>query len=95
MRNEELYLKFVYLSAKRITRISFLLLLLAIPPELTAQEQPANKSGLRLSLGASLGLLNGRGEELVYWDEGSDRKLSQLLWDSKPLGYAGVDVSLN
>jgi outer membrane protease len=50
---------------------------------------------LRLSLGTSLGLLHGQGEEIVYWDEESDRKLSQLLWDSKPLGYAGVDVGID
>jgi outer membrane protease len=83
------------LYAKRIARISFLALLLAIPPGLTAQEQPVNKGGPRFSIGVSLGLLHGQGEEIVYWDEGSDRKLSQLLWDIKPLGYAGVDVGLD
>jgi outer membrane protease len=83
------------LYAGRITKISFLALLLAIPLGLTAQEQPVNNSGFRFSLGASAGLLHGQGEEIVYWEEGSDRKRSQLLYDSKPLGYAGVDVSLD
>jgi outer membrane protease len=72
-----------------------LTLLLAITPALTAQEQPATTSGLRFSLEVSLGLLHGQGEELVYFDKVSDRKLSQLLWDSKPLGYAGIDVGID
>jgi outer membrane protease len=80
-------------------RISLLALLLAIPaalaPGLTAQEQPLNKSGLRFSLGALLGLLYGEGEGIVYRDAEANNKLSQLLWDSKPLGYAGVDVGLD
>ncbi|MDR3333970.1 MAG: omptin family outer membrane protease [Treponema sp.] len=83
------------LYAKHITRISFLALLLVIPPGLTAQEQPVNKSGLRFSIGASLGLLHGQGEEIVYMDAKTDNKWSQLLWDSKPLGYAGVDVGID
>jgi outer membrane protease len=69
--------------------------LLTIPLALAAQEQATNKSGPRFSLGVSLGLLHGQGEEIVYWDEGSDRKLSQLLWDIKPLGYAGVEVGID
>jgi outer membrane protease len=83
------------LYAGRITKISFLALLLAIPLGLMAQEQPLNKSSLRFSLGASAGLLHGQGEEIVFWKAGSDRKLSQLLYDSKPIGYAGVDLSLD
>jgi outer membrane protease len=75
------------------------ILVLALPALIAtavfAQEQAANKSGLRFSLGASLGLLYGQGEELVYWSSGSDRRLSQLLWDFKPTGYAGVDVGVD
>jgi outer membrane protease len=83
-----------------MAKISFLMLLFAIPPMLAAEEQAvtervASTSGLRFSLGASLGLLYGQGEELVYWSPGSDRRLSQLLWDLKPLGLAGVDVGLD
>jgi outer membrane protease len=88
-------LKFVYLDAKRITKISFLALLLAIPPALTAQEQVATTSGPRFSLGTSLGLLHGQGEEIVYRDAKTDDKLSQLLWDMKPLIYAGVNVGVD
>jgi outer membrane protease len=46
----------------------------------------------RLALGASLGLLNGQAEEIVYRTGRSDAYLSQLLWDMKPLVYAGADV---
>jgi outer membrane protease len=48
-----------------------------------------------LLLGVSIGLLNGQGEEIVYRGENSDDKLSELLWDMKPLVYAGVDINYN
>jgi outer membrane protease len=44
------------------------------------------------SIGGSFGLLNGRAEEIVYRDSKTKNKLSQLLWDFKPLVYAGLDV---
>jgi outer membrane protease len=66
-----------------------------VAAEQAVTEQPANKSSLRLSLGASLGFLHGQGEEIVYRDTATNNKLSQLLWDIKPLGYAGVDVGLD
>jgi outer membrane protease len=53
---------------------------------------PAKENGHNLSIGVSLGLLNGQGEEIVYRDETSSNKLSQLLWDAKNLFYAGVDM---
>ncbi|MDR3302757.1 MAG: omptin family outer membrane protease [Spirochaetaceae bacterium] len=64
------------------------------------QEQAAQKLAVRgknfqLSLEASLGLLHGQAEELVFWEPGSERKLSQLLWDFKPTGYAGVALRLD
>jgi outer membrane protease len=36
---------------------------------------------------ASLGLLYGQGEEIVYKNGGGDTYLSELLWDLKPLFY--------
>ena len=36
---------------------------------------------------ASLGVLYGQGEEIVYKTSGEDRYLSELLWDLKPLFY--------
>jgi outer membrane protease len=61
---------------------------------------PAQSTGINggrggLSLGTSIGLLAGAGEEIVYRDKNSDDKLSQLLWEIKPLFYAGFDVNYN
>jgi outer membrane protease len=52
-------------------------------------------NGHNLFLGASTGLLAGVGEEIVYRDTGSGDKLSQLLWEMKPLFYAGLDMNYN
>jgi outer membrane protease len=46
-----------------------------------------------VSFGVSLGLLDGQGEEIIYRNESGNNKLSQLLWDIKPLFYAGVDMA--
>jgi outer membrane protease len=48
-----------------------------------------------LSLGVSLGLLGGQAEEIVYRASNSDEKLSQLLWDLKPLVYAGISANMD
>jgi outer membrane protease len=39
-----------------------------------------------------LGILWGQAEEIVYKNADTDTKLSQLLWDLKPLIYAGLDL---
>jgi len=44
------------------------------------------------SLGTSIGILYGQSEEIVYRNRDSDEKLSQLLWDLKPLVYAGANL---
>jgi outer membrane protease len=49
----------------------------------------------QLSLGTSIGLLAGVGEEIVYSSGNSKYKLSQLLWHFEPLVYAGVDIHYN
>ncbi|GMO34678.1 MAG: hypothetical protein Ta2F_10810 [Termitinemataceae bacterium] len=41
---------------------------------------------------AAAGLLNGQAEEIVFYDSSSKDKLSQLLWDIKPLIYAGANL---
>jgi hypothetical protein len=43
-----------------------------------------------LSLESQFGALWGRGEEQVYEDDLSDRFLSRLFWDVKPLWYTGM-----
>lgn len=45
----------------------------------------------RFSIGTSIGILAGKSEEIVYRDGNSSEKLSQLLWQFKPLVYAGLD----
>jgi outer membrane protease len=57
---------------------------------LMAFELVANEHNF--SIGGSFGLLNGQGEEIVYNGAYTDDKLSQLLWDIKPLFYAGLDI---
>jgi outer membrane protease len=61
----------------------------------SASAQSRGINGHSLSLGTSIGLLDGEAEEIVYRDTGSDDKLSQLLWEIKPLVYAGVDANYN
>ncbi|MCL1814648.1 MAG: omptin family outer membrane protease [Treponema sp.] len=48
-----------------------------------------------LSIGTSLGFLAGEGEEIVYRNEISSHKLSQLLWKFEPVVYAGIDLNYN
>lgn len=57
--------------------------------------QSENKNGHSISLGASFGLLNGESEEIVYRSAGSKDKLSQLLWNFRPLVYAGAELHYN
>jgi outer membrane protease len=45
-----------------------------------------------LSLSPLGGFLYGQGEEIVYKYPDSDQYLSELLWDLKPLWYAGLGV---
>jgi outer membrane protease len=56
----------------------------------SAQSTGRNSPGLFYDV--SLGLLNGAGEEIVYRDKSSDTKLSQLLWEMKPLFYFGAGM---
>jgi outer membrane protease len=74
-------------GACTMRKIFFILFLLGINGGLPA-EDPSNYS---LSLNGSIGLLYGQSEEIVYRDEKTGDKLSQLLWDLKPLVYAGVE----
>jgi outer membrane protease len=47
----------------------------------------------RISLAANTGALIGQAEEIVYTYADRDDKLSQLLWDLKPMVYAGSALS--
>ena len=43
-------------------------------------------------LGASIGILDGRSEFIVYRSSNSKDYLSELLWEIKPLTYVGADI---
>lgn len=73
----------------------FLFLLIFVILSFSVWAQSTDVNGHKFSFGASIGLLAGEGEEIVYRDESSDDKLSQLLWEIKPLFYTGVDVNYN
>ncbi|MFP3089931.1 omptin family outer membrane protease [Treponema sp. TIM-1] len=60
---------------------------------LSAQEIATKWNDHNLFLGASLGLLSGKSDEIVYRNASTKNKLSQLLWDIKPLVYAGIDIN--
>jgi outer membrane protease len=76
-------------------RVLFFICFVTSTMTLVAEEQAVSQSGLRFSLGTSLGLLHGQAKELVYMNAKTDNKQSQLLWDIKPLAYAGVDIAVN
>jgi outer membrane protease len=48
------------------------------------------ESAYSLSLSSSFGILYGYAEELVYEYAGDDTLYSELIWDLKPLVYAGT-----
>jgi outer membrane protease len=68
-----------------------LCILMAQGLALPAQEAAA-KATHSLSLGVSTGLLAGASEEIIYRNASTPSKLSQLLWEMKPLAYAGLDL---
>ncbi|MDR0629157.1 MAG: omptin family outer membrane protease [Treponema sp.] len=68
-----------------------------MPPGIQG-ETPApagKKSSYTFSIAALTGFLYGQGEEIVYLNGTSDTYLSQLLWDMKPLFYAGTALKVS
>jgi outer membrane protease len=49
----------------------------------------------RISLAATAGALMGQAEEIVYNDADREDMMSQLLWDLKPMLYAGSALSFS
>ena len=74
----------MYTIKKYCILVSIILFSLA---PLSADETPGRYS---FSITPLTGLLVGQSEEIVYKHSGSDKYLSQLLWDVKPLVYLGV-----
>jgi outer membrane protease len=70
-----------------------LLVFVTLGFSVSAQSMSRNSSGLFLD--ASFGLLNGVSEEIVYRNKSSKAKLSQLLWEMKPLFYIGLVANYN
>jgi outer membrane protease len=60
-----------------------------------AAEISAQEYGHVFSAGASVGLLSGQAEEIVFRNTNSKNKMSQLLWNMKPLVYLGFDLHYN
>ncbi|MDR2795102.1 MAG: omptin family outer membrane protease [Spirochaetaceae bacterium] len=71
---------------------TYLIPALFITLGLSLSAEPLNNKGHSLSFAAVGGLLSGESEEIVYRSTSSSTKLSQLLWDLKPLAYAGVQA---
>jgi outer membrane protease len=53
------------------------------------------KTPYRISLAATAGMLIGQVEEIVYKYADRDDKMSQLLWDLKPMAYLGSALSFS
>ncbi|GHU68042.1 outer membrane protease [Spirochaetia bacterium] len=70
--------------------ISAFLLLVTIFIFIPLRSDAENDFGF--SLEPSFGILWGQAEEIVYKNADTGEKLSQLLWDLKPLVYAGMDL---
>ncbi|MDR3160581.1 MAG: omptin family outer membrane protease [Spirochaetaceae bacterium] len=70
--------------------VLFVMILTGVLPA----EEITNKNGLSLSINGALGLLYGQSEEIVYRDKRTSDKASQLLWDLKPLVYAGGEANV-
>jgi outer membrane protease len=62
-------------------------------------QTPAAGSGKDSRFGfsayAQAGVLYGHAEEIVYWNSQDSDYKSQLLWDVKPLAYAGAGLSFS
>ncbi|MDR2483816.1 MAG: omptin family outer membrane protease [Treponema sp.] len=81
---------------KTISGFTFLVILLYIflcSPNLPAESPDSGP--YTFSVAASGGFLYGQSEEIVYKAPNSDACLSQLLWDMKPLWYAGTSFNFS
>jgi outer membrane protease len=76
-------------------KVCILAVLFIFSAGLMAQEKTVDKTGISLSLAPFIGLLNGYSEEIVYYEKGSDGKVSQLLWNMKPLVYGGININFD
>ena len=73
-------------------RKPFLVALILVFVDFFVSAEPEKNNDFSFSFAASIGLLSGASEEIVYRDDYSTEKLSQLIWEIKPLAYAGFDL---
>jgi len=74
-----------------IRKISFLVIIAALSLTPAFSEGKARVYGFSVS--PLLGFMYGHSEEIVYKYPGNDIYLSELLWDIKPLFYAGLAIN--
>ncbi|AEF81830.1 omptin family outer membrane protease [Leadbettera azotonutricia] len=72
---------------KNIPAFAVLVIMFVLIPPGTEAE-----SAFGFSIEPSFGILLGKAEEIVYKKPDSDALLSQLLWELRPLVYAGMDL---
>jgi outer membrane protease len=83
---------------KRITVFFIFVSLLAAPLCADSGEAEDGRKTLpayTLSLNTRFGMFWGQAEEQVYGSNDSDRLVSQLLWNIKPLWYAGMGLEFS
>jgi outer membrane protease len=76
----------------------FVSMCLGLPPAAHARDSfdlLLAKTPYRLSLAATAGTIVGQAEEIVYKYADRDDRMSQLLWDLKPMAYAGSSLSFS
>jgi len=75
-----------------IGKIRFLVTLFFLPLNLLMAQIPAAQSNYSLYLYPQTGIFIGKSEEFLYKYKNSDQYVSELLWDLKPLFYAGLGL---
>jgi len=81
---------------RNIAVFAVLVIMLNCAPFAAAQDAPARKIPYTLSAWTSFGALLGQLEEIVYPPSGYHaEKLSQLLWDVKPVFYYGLSLDFS
>ena len=77
-------------AGTRVLKKAFLFFIfISVCFSVTAEQ--ADKTSYNFSIGTSFGVLLGESEEIVFQDPYIDDYKSQLLWQLKPMMYAGLD----
>ena len=90
---EEYFTLAVESFLKKISLLVFFLVLVSFSA--SAEDfasEVGDKNDHLFSIGFSVGLLSGTGEEIVYRSSSAKSYMSQLVWQFNPLFYAGIDL---